>query len=322
MINWYNKKIDNVSNSEVQSLKENLTSSNNNNVGVNNENFNNNNYNYKKPYVKQTPWGVDDEPVDYSNYSQKGGKKLFNKSNLDNFSNYNNNNINNINNNNINNNFYNNNNNIKNNYPPQSYLNQQRKSQDPFSQFKSIIKERGTRGIMSLLRSFMISDDSYNHTINFDQFDQYLKDYRIPLSEDQEKKIFEKFDINKNGLINYDNLVNEIVGDLNEFRQDLIIKIFEKFDPNKSGFCYLSDIRNGFNEKNHPDVLSGKKTQQEILSEFLDNLDYHFNLLNQNKLNEDGMIEIKDFIDFYRIVSGSIEDDKEFENIVCNVWEL
>ena len=309
--NLYNKKMDNVSNSEVQSLKENLSSNNNNN----------NNFNNRKPYVKQTPWGVDDEPVDYSTYSQqKGGRKLFNKNNQDNFSNYNyNNNNNNYNNNN------NNENNVNNNYNYYYRKNNQqqnKKIEDPFLILKNTIKKRGTRGIMSLLRYFMIANESYNHTINFDLFDQYLKDYRIPISEEDEKKIFEKFDINKSGLINYDNLVNEIIGELNDFRQDLIIKIFEKFDPNQSGFAYLSDIRNGFNEKNHPHVLSGKKNEQEVLSEFLDNLDYYFNLLNQNKLNDDGMIEIKDFIEFYKIISGSIENDKEFENIVCSVWDL
>ncbi len=312
--NLYNKKMDNVSNSEVQSLKENLSSNNNNN----------NNFNNRKPYVKQTPWGVDDEPVDYSTYSQqKGGRKLFNKTNQDNFSNYNNNNNNNNFNNNNNNNY--NDNNVNNNYNYYYRKNNQqqnKKIEDPFLILKNTIKKRGTRGIMSLLRYFMIANESYNHTINFDLFDQYLKDYRIPISEEDEKKIFEKFDINKSGLINYDNLVNEIIGELNDFRQDLIIKIFEKFDPNQSGFAYLSDIRNGFNEKNHPHVLSGKKNEQEVLSEFLDNLDYYFNLLNQNKLNDDGMIEIKDFIEFYKIISGSIENDKEFENIVCSVWDL
>ena len=313
-LNLYNKKMDSMTNSEMQTLKENLSTNNNNN------NNNNNNFNNRKPYVKQTPWGVDDEPVDYSTYSQqKGGKKLFNKNNQDNFSNYN------YNNNNNNQNYNNNNENLNNNYNYYYRKNNQQQPQkieDPFTIFKKIIKQRGTRGIMSLLRYFMISDDSYNHTINFDLFDQYFKDYRIPISEEDEKKIFEKFDINKNGLINYDNLANEISGDLNDFRQDLIIKIFEKFDPNQSGFAYLSDIRNGFNEKNHPDVLSGKKNEQEVLSEFLDNLDYHFNLLNQNKLNEDGMINIKDFIEFYKILSGSIENDKDFENVVCSVWDL
>ena len=34
------------------------------------------------------------------------------------------------------------------------------------------------------------------------------------------------------------------------------------------------------------------------------------------------MIEIKDFIEFYKIISGSIENDKEFENVVCSVWDL
>ena len=45
----------------------------------------------------------------------------------------------------------------------------------------------------------------------------------------------------------------------------------------------MDEIRNSYSPKNHPDVLSGKKTEDEVLAEFLDTLQYHFSLLKSNK---------------------------------------
>ena len=49
----------------------------------------------------------------------------------------------------------------------------------------------------------------------------------------------------------------------------------------------MNVIRGGFNPSGHPDVIIGKKTEQEFLAEFLDNFDYHFTLINQGKNPDD-----------------------------------
>ena len=41
----------------------------------------------------------------------------------------------------------------------------------------------------------------------------------------------------------------------------------------------MNDIRGVYNAKNHPDVKSGKKTEDDILGEFLDTFEIHFALL-------------------------------------------
>ena len=81
-------------------------------------------------------------------------------------------------------------------------------------------------------------------------------------------------------------------------------------------------IREGFNANGHPDVISGKKTEQEVLAEFLDNLDYHFNLLNQGKNPDDEEVTNQEFIDFYRYISTGIEDDNYFNKMIAGVWGL
>jgi len=46
-------------------------------------------------------------------------------------------------------------------------------------------------------------------------------------------------------------------------------------DCDKSGVIDIEDIRQKYNAKMHPDVKSGKKTEDEILFEFLDTFEQH-----------------------------------------------
>ena len=54
----------------------------------------------------------------------------------------------------------------------------------------------------------------------------------------------------------------------------------------------------------------------------MDNLDYHFNLLNQGKNVEDEEITLQDFIEFYRYISVGIDTDGDFKKIINGVWGL
>ena len=79
-------------------------------------------------------------------------------------------------------------------------------------------------------------------------------------------------------------------------------------------------IREEFNPNGHPDVINGKRTRHEVLAEFLDNFDYHFNLLRQGRNQDDEEVTNQEFIDFYRYISLGIEDDNFFNKMITGVW--
>ena len=81
------------------------------------------------------------------------------------------------------------------------------------------------------------------------------------------------------------------------------------------------DIKDVYNTRSHPAVLSGKKTEDEVLAEFLDTFEYHFNLLNMNK-TKDQRISLEEFIEYYNNISMSIPDDQYFEVMMTNAWNL
>ena len=180
---------------------------------------------------------------------------------------------------------------------------------------------RGTRGIMSIRRAFMIADDDNSKTVNLNEFKKFCHDYRLGFNEDEVKELFKKFDKDNSGNIDYDEFIYNIEGEMNNFRKNIVKKVFDKLDKNKNGLIELDDIRENYNAKKHPDVVSGKKNEEEVLAEFLDNFEYHFSLLNSNK-TKDGKITFDEFCEYYNNISMSISDDRYFESIMNSAWNL
>jgi hypothetical protein len=72
---------------------------------------------------------------------------------------------------------------------------------------------------------------------------------------------------------------------MNNFRRNLAEKAFRIMDKDKSGTLNIEDIKGVYNGKKHPDVIAGKKTEEEILGEFLDTFELHYSLNVSDFLN-------------------------------------
>ena len=75
------------------------------------------------------------------------------------------------------------------------------------------------------------------------------------------------------------------------------------------GSIDINDIYGVYNASNHPDVIGGRKTENDILTEFLSN----FEGANGNK---DGIVTEKEFNNYYSNISSSIDDDNYFELMI------
>lgn len=107
---------------------------------------------------------------------------------------------------------------------------------------------------------------------------------------------------------------------MNEFRKGLAMLAFGIMDADKSGIIDIDDIRQKYNAKMHPDVKSGKKTEDEILFEFIDTFEKHH---SDNVEDErDGRVSKAEWIEYYNNVSMSIDLDEYFEVMMTNAWKL
>ena len=133
--------------------------------------------------------------------------------------------------------------------------------------------------------------------------------------------IIGELDLNKDGTIDYQEFLKGVIGEMNKRRKRIIQQAFKAIDKNGIGLDELDDMRENYNAKMHPDVLSGKKTEEEVLAEFLDTFEYQFSLLNDEKENE-SKISLEEFLDYYNNISLGIKDDDFFEEMIKNVYNL
>ena len=195
------------------------------------------------------------------------------------------------------------------------------KSNEIIEKLRNIISRRGSRGIMSIRREFMIADNENNKTVNIDDFKKFCHDYRIGLNDNEINLLFTELDVNKNGNIDYPEFLKGVIGEMNERRKKIILQAFKTMDKNGCGVIELDDIRDTYNAKMHPDVVSGKKTEEEVLAEFLDTFEYQFSLLNDEKVN-DSKVTFEEFLDYYNNISFGIKDDEYFEEMIKSVYNL
>ena len=200
------------------------------------------------------------------------------------------------------------------------------KIEDLMGHLRSILSQRGYSGIMSIRRTFMIIDENSNKKITFDEFEKLFKKYRYNLSEEEINNLFNYFDKDGSGYIDYEEFVNGICGNLNKFRKDVLKQVFAKLDEDEKGFVTVGQLRHAYNPKEHPLVRQGKRSEDEILAEFLDVLEYHFNLLieknDENIDVNDIKVDFDDFCEFYKNISVCIDDDKYFEVMVLSEWGI
>jgi Ca2+-binding EF-hand superfamily protein len=125
-------------------------------------------------------------------------------------------------------------------------------------------------------------------------------------------EIFRHFDRNKSGFINLDELLIGLQGDLDSRRLQFVRMAFNILDRDGSGIVTLDEIAAAYDESKNPDVLSGRKTQEEAFREFM-------NVWDQN---QDGFITWQEFQEYYKGVSASIDSDDYFELMIRNAWRI
>lgn len=200
------------------------------------------------------------------------------------------------------------------------------KVEDNLNHLRSILIQRGYTGIMSMRRTFMLIDEKSNKRISFDEFNNLFKTFRYDISDNEINNIFNYFDKEGNGFINYVEFIDKLCGNLNEFRINILKQVFEKLDKDEKGYTTVSKIRNQYNPKGNPLFRQLKRGEDEILAEFLDVLEYHFNLLIEKNEEEIDVNETKvdfdEFCNFYKNISLCIEDDKYFEIMILSEWGI
>jgi len=140
-----------------------------------------------------------------------------------------------------------------------------------------------------------------------------LKSFGVALTKEEQDAVVKVFDKNGDGIIDFDEFLLGIRGKPNEKRQTMINLAFNKFDKDGSKHICVKDLLGVYNCKFHPDFIAKKKTEDQILKEFLGGL---------GDKNNDGTITLEEWNDYYASVSANIDNDDFFVDLMKNAWKL
>ena len=102
-------------------------------------------------------------------------------------------------------------------------------------------------------------------------------------------------------------------GELNERRKKFVRMAFNLLDTDRSGFITVEEMMDIYDFSQHPEVKTGKKTVKEAMREFMGQWD---------DTDGDGAVSYKEFEDYYKGVSASIDGDDYFELMMRNAWRI
>lgn len=107
--------------------------------------------------------------------------------------------------------------------------------------------------------------------------------------------------------MDYDEFIRSLRGPMNQFRKRLVMQAFKKIDKDGGGYVDINDIKGTYNASRHPDVVQGKKTEDEVLLEFLETFEVHHNTVNSTA--PDHIVTKEEFEEYYNNISASCDND-------------
>ena len=69
------------------------------------------------------------------------------------------------------------------------------------------------------------------------------------MSQEECRALFDKFDLNNDGEISYEELMYAVTGEMSQARKDLVLRAFKKLDRDNSGVVEMRDIEGVYNAK-------------------------------------------------------------------------
>lgn len=179
------------------------------------------------------------------------------------------------------------------------------------------LQANGTASVASLARQFRLQDSSRDFQLSFNEFAKGLLNEGYATSIDECRRLFRVFDSDCSGNVDYRQVLVTCCGALPDRRRQLVINVFRSLNPAGTGCVRLADLMR-FDARAHPAVRTGQRSAEDVQQEFL----HFFDDSAHCKNGGDRQVTFAEFELFYAATSAITEDEKQFDSVVLDVWQL
>jgi Ca2+-binding EF-hand superfamily protein len=137
--------------------------------------------------------------------------------------------------------------------------------------------------------------------LDINEFEICLNRCGIFADKKEMKAVYKKFDKDGDG-IGLNEFLCQLKEPMSDRRANMVKRCFTCMDRDGSGIITASDVKSLYNAKENPDVIQGKKTESQVLEEFLNGFD-------GTEGDNDGRITGKEWLDYYNELSMGIPND-------------
>jgi Ca2+-binding EF-hand superfamily protein len=171
----------------------------------------------------------------------------------------------------------------------------------------------GVSGVASLLRKFRKLDVTGDRLLSFNEFARGLLDEGLLDSVAECRELFRAVDSDATGNVDFHEFLAVSCGDMSSRREAIVLNVFRSLDPAGIGAVRFSELLGSFDARAHPFVRTGQLSADVVQQEF----QAMFDTGVRNRL-----VALAEFQLYYMVVSTAIDDDKQFERVVQDTWQM
>eukprot|EP00806_Schmidingerella_arcuata_P000234 Macronucleus_1208.p1 GENE.Macronucleus_1208~~Macronucleus_1208.p1 ORF type:complete len:291 (+),score=158.04 Macronucleus_1208:1-873(+) len=181
--------------------------------------------------------------------------------------------------------------------------------------FKLAIQQKGGVGLRTLKVIFRRMDFNGNRKLDTSEFEQALAAFGIFPKKVELQALMRHYDVDGDGNISYEEFIRGLRDELTARRKTMVNKAFAMMDRDGSGVINIQDIGQIYDVSMNPEFLEGRKSREEILSDFLNNFD-------GARGNNDGQVTKQEWDDYYTDLSMSTPSDEYFVRMMESTWQV
>jgi Ca2+-binding EF-hand superfamily protein len=181
-------------------------------------------------------------------------------------------------------------------------------------QMREQLKLHGAHGFHGVQRKFRIMDDDNSGKLSLGEFKKGISELSLNFTDGEMRMIFEHFDRYGTGEVSFENFLQSLRSPMSASRAALVKLAFDQLDGDGNGVLDPTELMDKYDASMHPDVIAGKKTETEVLREWLSVFEVGGHV--------DGKVTLEEWNNYYHNLSANIDNDDYFELMIRNAWHI